>query len=69
MTEGDLTELIQKAVAELKTAGAREVYIFGSAARGTMREGSSFILDFGFSILDWRRRRSKDQSLPLMADR
>ena len=27
--------LIQRAAAELKTAGAREVYVFGSAAKGT----------------------------------
>jgi predicted nucleotidyltransferase len=27
--------LIKRAAAELKTAGAREIYVFGSAARGT----------------------------------
>ena len=27
--------LIKRAAAELKTAGAREIYIFGSAAKGT----------------------------------
>jgi predicted nucleotidyltransferase len=27
--------LIQRAAAELKTAGAREIYVFGSAAKGT----------------------------------
>ncbi len=27
--------LIQRAAAELKTAGAREIYVFGSAAQGT----------------------------------
>jgi predicted nucleotidyltransferase len=27
--------LIQRAVAELKTAGAQEIYVFGSAAKGT----------------------------------
>jgi len=27
--------LIQQAAAELKTAGAREIYVFGSAAKGT----------------------------------
>jgi predicted nucleotidyltransferase len=32
-----LTGLIQKAVAELKAAGAREVYLFGSAAKGVLR--------------------------------
>ena len=26
--------LIQRAAAELKTAGAREIYVFGSAAKG-----------------------------------
>lgn len=40
MIESELTELIQKAAAELKAAGAREVYVFGSAAKGTMREDS-----------------------------
>jgi predicted nucleotidyltransferase len=32
--------LIEEAAAVLKSAGAREVYLFGSAARGTMGEGS-----------------------------
>ena len=32
-TETDI--LIQRAAAELKTAGAREIYVFGSAAKGT----------------------------------
>src|SRR5208337_27759 len=32
-TETDI--LIKRAAAELKTAGAREIYVFGSAARGT----------------------------------
>jgi len=36
MTLGDETSsLIQRAAAELKTAGAREIYVFGSAAKGT----------------------------------
>ncbi|MDE3100335.1 MAG: nucleotidyltransferase domain-containing protein [Verrucomicrobiota bacterium] len=32
-TETD--KLIKRAAAELKSAGAREIYVFGSAARGT----------------------------------
>ena len=32
-TETDI--LVQRAAAELKTAGAREIYVFGSAAKGT----------------------------------
>jgi len=31
---------IERAAAILKALGAREVYVFGSAARGTFREGS-----------------------------
>jgi predicted nucleotidyltransferase len=37
MVESELAVLIQKAVAVLKTAGAREVHLFGSAANGTIR--------------------------------
>jgi len=36
----DLKKLIEKAAVTLKAAGAREVYVFGSAASGTMREDS-----------------------------
>ncbi len=36
----DLKPLIEKAAAALKAAGAREVYVFGSAANGTLREDS-----------------------------
>lgn len=32
--------LVEEAAAALKAAGAREVYLFGSAAKGTRREGS-----------------------------
>ncbi|MGH9845714.1 MAG: nucleotidyltransferase family protein [Blastocatellia bacterium] len=32
--------MIERAVMALKAAGAREVYLFGSAARGQMREDS-----------------------------
>ena len=35
-----LTELIEKAAAALKAAGVREVYLFGSAAKGAINEGS-----------------------------
>jgi predicted nucleotidyltransferase len=36
----DLSELIAAAAAALKAAGAREVYVFGSAAKGSLRENS-----------------------------
>lgn len=35
-----MTQLVEEAAAALKAAGAREVYVFGSAAHGTLREGS-----------------------------
>jgi len=35
---------IKAAAATLKASGAREVYLFGSAATGTMREGSDIDL-------------------------
>ena len=35
-----LRNSIERAAAVLKEMGAREVYVFGSAATGTMREGS-----------------------------
>lgn len=43
MNEG-LRKLIGLAAAKLKEAGASEVYVFGSAARGDMREGSDIDL-------------------------
>ena len=39
MDEG-LQERIRRAAAILQEEGAREVYVFGSAASGTLREGS-----------------------------
>jgi len=36
----ELREAIQRAAAVLKSYGAREVYVFGSAAAGKMHEGS-----------------------------
>ena len=36
----ELERLIEKAVAELKAAGAQEVYVFGSAAKDKLRENS-----------------------------
>ena len=39
MTE-DMQRRIREASEALKAAGAREVYMFGSAATGSMREGS-----------------------------
>ena len=45
----DLRQAIERAVVALKAAGAREVYLFGSAARGKMREGSD--VDFAVSGL------------------
>jgi predicted nucleotidyltransferase len=37
MMEGELAVRIERAVAALKAAGAREVYVFGSAAKGALR--------------------------------
>lgn len=36
----EIKKLIKKAAEVLREAGAREVYLFGSAATGMMREGS-----------------------------
>lgn len=41
--------MIERATAELKAAGAREVYVFGSAAKGS--PGGSFDLDLAVSGL------------------
>jgi predicted nucleotidyltransferase len=38
--DDELRKAIERAAAVLKEMGAREVYVFGSAASGTMREGS-----------------------------
>ena len=40
----DIRESIERAAAALKKLGAREVYVFGSAASGTLREGSDIDL-------------------------
>ncbi|MBI1929891.1 nucleotidyltransferase domain-containing protein [Candidatus Poribacteria bacterium] len=45
----ELRQLIERAAAALQAAGAREVYLFGSAARGAMREDSD--IDLGVSGL------------------
>jgi uncharacterized protein len=39
-----MKELIKRAAAALKEAGAREVYLFGSGARGRMHEDSDIDL-------------------------
>ena len=39
-----INKLIERAAAELKTAGAREIYVFGSAARGADAAGSDLDL-------------------------
>lgn len=44
--------LIERAAAELKSAGAREIYVFGSAARGTGEAASD--LDLAVSGLPHR---------------
>ena len=36
----EIKPLMERAVKVLKAAGAEEVYLFGSAARGTMRDDS-----------------------------
>ena len=45
--DDELRKAIERAAAVLKDFGAREVYIFGSAAGGTMREGS----DVDFAVV------------------
>jgi len=40
----ELKKGIRQAASALKAAGAREVYLFGSAATGTLREGSDIDL-------------------------
>jgi predicted nucleotidyltransferase len=40
----ELAPLIEKAAAALKAAGTREVYAFGSAAKGALRENSDIDL-------------------------
>jgi len=40
VTESEFEALLQRAVTALKSAGAREVYLFGSAAKGALREES-----------------------------
>lgn len=40
----ELRQAIQRAAAALKAAGAREVYLFGSVAKGRVREGSDIDL-------------------------
>jgi predicted nucleotidyltransferase len=42
----DIAQVIQQTAAVLKASGAKEVYIFGSAAKGTIQEGS----DFDFAV-------------------
>ena len=42
--DAQLAAQLEKAVAALKAAGAREVYLFGSAATGKLREGSDIDL-------------------------
>ena len=45
--DAELRETIEKPAAVLKSLGAREVYVFGSAATGTLREGS----DVDFAVV------------------
>lgn len=44
MTDADLLDRIASAAAALKAAGAKEVYLFGSAATGTVVEESDIDL-------------------------
>jgi predicted nucleotidyltransferase len=41
---GEINRLLEKAASVLKAAGAREVYVFGSALRGELRENSDLDL-------------------------
>jgi len=40
----EIRQVVEQAAVALKEAGAREVYIFGSAATGPLREGSDIDL-------------------------
>ncbi|MGE0882517.1 MAG: nucleotidyltransferase family protein [Blastocatellales bacterium] len=44
MISDEIRQLIESAAQSLKAAGAREVYLFGSAASGQMREDSDIDL-------------------------
>jgi predicted nucleotidyltransferase len=44
MTESEIHSSVERAVTALKKAGAREVYIFGSAATGKIHEHSDLDL-------------------------
>ena len=44
IVNAETNSLIQRAAAELKAAGAREIYVFGSAAKGTNDAASDFDL-------------------------
>jgi predicted nucleotidyltransferase len=50
----DIAQVIQQTAAVLKASGAKEVYIFGSAAKGTMKEGS----DVDFAVAGLPQRNS-----------
>jgi predicted nucleotidyltransferase len=43
-TNDEIRQLIDRAAMVLKAAGAREVYVFGSAAHGLMRQNSDIDL-------------------------
>jgi len=45
----EIDQLIEKAAAELKAAGARQVFVFGSAVKGVLHENSD--LDFAVTGL------------------
>lgn len=47
--DGEIGELIKRAAGALKGAGAREVYLFGSASKGVLRDDSD--IDFAVSGL------------------
>jgi predicted nucleotidyltransferase len=53
MTEEELKERIAKAAEALRREGAQEVYVFGSAATGHLREGGD--VDLAVSGLPPRR--------------
>jgi len=60
----DVQELIGKAAAALKAAGAREVYVFGSAARGEFRSASDIDLAVsGLPPEDFIRAMSQAQDV------
>lgn len=66
----NIEKAIEQTAAVLTAAGAKEVYIFGSAAKGTMKEGSD--MDFAIAGLPpqefFKALSAAGRSLPMTLD-